>query len=130
MQGARVRSLVRELDPICMPQLRSLHAATKTSHMPQLKILHASTKTWHGQKKSTENSHLSPAFTCIASPTINAPLFFFKIYLFLAALGLCCCAQAFSSCGEQGLLFVAVCRLLIAVVFLCCRAQALGTRAQ
>ena len=25
-------------------------------------------------------------------------------YLFLAVLGLCCCAQAFSSCGEQGLL--------------------------
>ena len=27
------------------------------------------------------------------------------IYLFLAALGLCCYWQAFSSCGEQGLLF-------------------------
>ena len=24
------------------------------------------------------------------------------IYLFLAALGLCCCARAFSSCGELG----------------------------
>ena len=30
------------------------------------------------------------------------------IYLFLAALGLPCCVRAFSSCGEQGLLFVAV----------------------
>ena len=40
------------------------------------------------------------------------------IYLFLAALGLCCCAGAFSSCGKQGLLFVAVRRLLIAVVSL------------
>ena len=31
-------------------------------------------------------------------------VFFFKlfIYLFLAALGLHCCAQAFSSCGERG----------------------------
>ena len=28
------------------------------------------------------------------------------IYLFLAALGLCCCAWAFSSCGEWELLFV------------------------
>ena len=37
------------------------------------------------------------------------------IYLFLAALGPRCCAQAFSSCGEQGLLFVAVHGLLIAV---------------
>ena len=40
------------------------------------------------------------------------------IYLFMAALGLCCCAQAFSSYGEQGLLFVAVRRLLIAVASL------------
>ena len=27
------------------------------------------------------------------------------IYLFLAASGLCCCAQAFSSYGKQGLFF-------------------------
>ena len=40
------------------------------------------------------------------------------VYLFLAALGLCCCARAFSSCGERGLLFVAVHRLLIAVASL------------
>ena len=49
-------------------------------------------------------------------------LFFFLIYLlmylFLAALGLHCCARAFSSCGEQGLLFVAVHRLLIVVASL------------
>ena len=51
------------------------------------------------------------------------------IYLFLAALGLHCCAQASSSCGELGLLFVAVCWLLIVVASLCCGAQALGTRA-
>ena len=38
-----------------------------------------------------------------------APYLF--IYLSLAALGLCCCAQAFSSCSERGLLFVAVRRL-------------------
>ena len=35
------------------------------------------------------------------------------IYLFMAVLGLCCCARAFSSCGERGLLFVAVHGLLI-----------------
>ena len=43
---------------------------------------------------------------------------FFKnkfIYLFMATLGLCCCAQASSSCGERGLLFFAVHGLLIAV---------------
>ena len=42
-------------------------------------------------------------------------LFIYLIYLFLAALGLCCCVWAFSSCGERGLLFVVVCGLLIAV---------------
>ena len=40
-----------------------------------------------------------------------------------------CCTWAFSSCGEWGLLFVAVCGLLIAVASLCFRAWALGTRA-
>ena len=50
---------------------------------------------------------------------INLPriLFFSFIYAFnLAALGLCCCTWAFSSCGEQGLLFVAVRERLIGVV--------------
>ena len=42
----------------------------------------------------------------------------FYFYLFLAVLGLCCCMQAFSSCGEWGLLFVAVRGLLIAVASL------------
>ena len=36
----------------------------------------------------------------------------------MAALGLHCCVWAFSSCGEQGLLFVAVPGLLIAVASL------------
>ena len=36
----------------------------------------------------------------------------------MAALGLCCCAQTFSSGGEQGLLFVVVRGLLIAVASL------------
>ena len=44
------------------------------------------------------------------------------IYLFLfcvlTVVGLCCCMQAFSSCGWRGLLFVVVCRLLIAVASL------------
>ena len=39
--------------------------------------------------------------------------FFFLIYLFLAALGLRCCAWAFSSFGERGLLFVTVRGLLL-----------------
>ena len=43
------------------------------------------------------------------------PFFFF---FFLAALGLCCCMQASSSCGEGGLLFLALRGLLIAVASL------------
>ena len=43
---------------------------------------------------------------------------FIFIYLFLAALGLRCCMRAFSSCSEQGLLFVVVHVLLIAVASL------------
>ena len=35
--------------------------------------------------------------------------------LFMAVLGLPCCTWAFSSCGEQGLRFVVVRGLLIAV---------------
>ena len=38
--------------------------------------------------------------------------------LFMAALGLRCCARAFSSCGEQGLLFVAACGLPVVVASL------------
>ena len=45
-------------------------------------------------------------------------LFIDFIYLFLAALGLPWCVHAFSSCGERGLLFVAVRGLLIAVASL------------
>ena len=54
--------------------------------------------------------------------TFNYNVFLKKInlfiYLFLAALGLPCCAQAFSSCGERGLLFIAVHELLIVVASL------------
>ena len=42
----------------------------------------------------------------------------FIIYLFLAVLGLRCCVRAFCSCGEWGLLFVAVRGLLVAVASL------------
>ena len=52
----------------------------------------------------------------------SSHFFFYKliyfIYLFLAMLGLGCWVRAFSSCGEQGLLSIAVCGLLIAVASL------------
>ena len=51
--------------------------------------------------------------------TVNfCSYFYLFIYLFLAALGLRCCTRAFSSCGEQGLLFVVVHGLLIVVASL------------
>ena len=40
------------------------------------------------------------------------------IYLFMAVMGLRCCAWAFCSCGKRGLLFVVVRRLLIVVASL------------
>ena len=40
------------------------------------------------------------------------------LYLFLAVLGLCCYALAFSSCSEWGLLFAAIQGLLIALASL------------
>ena len=59
----------------------------------------------------------------------NNYYYYFKLinlfYLSLASLGLSCCARAFSSCSEQGLLFIAVRRLLI-VVASHCGARALG----
>ena len=56
-------------------------------------------------------------YVCFCASTV---LFFvlFCFVLFLAALGLHCCTQAFSSCVGRGLLFLAVRGLLIAVASL------------
>ena len=53
-------------------------------------------------------------FGCVGSFLKNK----FIIFLFLAVLGLHCCARASSSCGKQGLLFVAVRGLLTEVASL------------
>ena len=45
-------------------------------------------------------------------------LIYLFLLFFLAVLCLHCCVRAFSSCGEHGLLFVAVRRLLIVVASL------------
>ena len=45
-------------------------------------------------------------------------IYFNVFFLGGAALGVHCCVRAFSSCGEQGLLFVAAHGLLIAVASL------------
>ena len=66
--------------------------------------------------------HLKRIFSCWMeySINVNEGKFFvvFFLNLFLASLGLHCYAWAFSSCGEQGLLFVAVRGLLIVVASL------------
>ena len=49
---------------------------------------------------------------------LNKFIYYLFIYLFLAVLGFRFCARAVSSCGEQGLLFIAVRRLLIVVASL------------
>ena len=56
----------------------------------------------------------------LTQESADSLFFFFNnlFYLFLAVLGLRCCIQAFSSCGERGLLFFVVHRLLIAVASL------------
>ena len=54
--------------------------------------------------------------------------FIYFIYLFLAALGLHCCVWAFSSCGKQELLFVAVHGLLLAVASVVMEHGLMGSR--
>ena len=64
---------------------------------------------------------LADGLLTTAPPGESHQIKFFKkifIHLFLGALGLRCCAGAFSSCGEWGLLFIVVCGLLIAVASL------------
>ena len=50
---------------------------------------------------------------------------FLNVYLFMVALGLCCCVQAFSSCGERGLLSNWGALASHGSDFPCCGAQAL-----
>ena len=56
---------------------------------------------------------------------LHISLKFIFIYI-LAVVGLCCCAQAFSSCGKWRLLLVAVLGFLHCSGSSCCRAHALG----
>ena len=60
-----------------------------------------------------------PVLEPVCPALAGGPFFFFNInlliYLFLAALGLCCCVRAFSNCTERGLLFTAVHGLVVAV---------------
>ena len=61
-------------------------------------------------------------YVCSVCVSIHVSFLKLKIYiityLFLAVLGLPCCTGTFSSSSDQGLLFVAVRRLLISVASL------------
>ena len=74
----------------------------------------------HNQVPAVKRHHKG-GMASVLSPrprTTHIVFFFNLFYLFLAALGLRCCAWAFSNCGKWGLLFVAVCMLLIVVASL------------
>ena len=64
-------------------------------------------------------THAPPATLAIGSLfLIKLRLFLPQDFFFWSALDLCCCVRAFSICSEQGLLFIAVHGLLIAVASL------------
>ena len=71
------------------------------------------------EEKQKEWEQLLPCHVCfLSSPNIPESMIF-KMYSFiLVTLGLSRCSLAFSSCGERGLLFVAVHRPLIAGLLL------------
>ena len=59
------------------------------------------------------NVHQSDSVVCIYMYFSDSFVVYNFVCLFLAVLGLCCCARAFSSCGERGLFFLGVCQLLL-----------------
>ena len=88
-------------------------------------LFHVSISNIHSRKHPSAKRSQQPVDKNLGREGKSELFFFFlsKInlfyfYLFLAALGLRCCTQAFSCCGEQGLLFVVVCGRLIAVASL------------
>ena len=63
---------------------------------------------------------LKKCYLLSGSPSYLDKGFFFSFlfYKFILYLGLCCCIQTFSSCGEWGLLFFVVHGLLTVVASL------------
>ena len=98
----------------CSPVLSLLHPLAE---MFLLYVWAPGDTVWLGQVE--QMLHPFPLFTVFYHP-LSCPLIFFifYFYLFLPVLGLCCCARAFSSCSERGLLFDVVRGLLTAVASL------------
>ena len=66
-----------------------------------------------------------PALVNMQLPSIHFPQIF-KCHLFMAMLGLCCCARAFSSCSRWGVLLSCVAWASHHGGFSCCQACTLG----
>ena len=120
-RSKRLRTLEKIKDQIKQLKIRSV------SSQPILGLVHRLPLTpspifilcyIHIQMTHTTNEIQKERY--LETQMTHSQLFFFLIYLFLAALGLCCCTRAFSSCGAQ----VSLCS-----GFSCCRARALGSRA-
>ena len=107
------------LEKLCGPVASGASSRVCGGQLPSLVM--GLTRTLAGKPQGPS---LSSAPLCFpASPSSSFFLFFFYkfiyfIYLFLAMLGLRCWARAFSSCGVQGLLSVALHGLLIVVASL------------
>ena len=63
-------------------------------------------------------THSVQLYPLAKDSTCCKSFYFNFISLFLSVPGLCCCVQAFSRCGESGLLFPILGRFLIVVVSL------------
>ena len=80
----------------------------RCSYVGCINIYNCSISSWNGSL-----DHYVVSFLISVRVFIYLFIYLLFIYLFLAVLGLCCCMPSFSSCGEWGLLFIAVCRLLL-----------------
>ena len=83
---------------------------------PQQASLHAMQSYYRPKLKNLPTHHVKSHPSSESVRSLPPPGFF--CFIFLAASGLCCCVQVFTSCSEQGLLFAAVPGLLIAVASL------------
>ena len=99
----------KKKDP--QPEHRTLHGYPSPAWLLKSFVIQPSLLL-HLQPSSLSASHHSKLLL-VSFSFFN--LFILFIYFFLAALRLRCCARAFSSCSERGLLFNVVRWLLIAV---------------